>query len=628
MHSMLGKPEVTFTSRRSPVICTHGCVATSQPLASEIGLRILRSGGNAADACIAAVAALNVTEPCMTGIGGDAFCLFYDAKTKRVRGLNGSGSSPAALTAELGRKSGGRGGKPIPSKAQGLHPSSAHCVTVPGAAAAWADAAELFGTKPLAKLLQPAIELAEGGYPVNVIAAELWQGALDQLTTNWGGLQGNPGAAALLRPDGQPPKAGELMRMPELAATFRALATEGKAGFYRGRIAQAIVETLAAHGSVMTTDDLAAHTSVEVQPISAPFAGHTIHQIPPNGSGLVSLLALRILENLPALPDVAAGSSPHTTAQLHRIIEALRLAFADGAEHVADPAHATDISALLADQYTASRAALIDGAAARDHMMPGDALKLAKTETVYLTAVDGEGNACSFICSNYMGFGSGLVPRGCGFSLQNRGANFVLQHGHPNELGPRKRPYHTIIPAMVTNARGQLAGSFGVMGGFMQPQGHVQVLLNWLRHGMHPQAALDAPRLCLDVAPAQDPDVVPASLQGANARGRSGVVVYLEDGFPTGTAEGLAALGHTVRSPVCGSERSRFGRGQMIIVTRDPDGADLGGAGAAGSQDSTRSPTRAKKRARVEGDETDGWAGTRILWGGSDGRGDGLAIGW
>ena len=490
--------QLTFTSRRSPVICTHGCIASSQPLASEIGLRILRAGGNAADACVAAVAALNVTEPCMTGIGGDGFCLFYDAKTKTIRGLNGSGPSPAALTPEIARKAGGPGGKPLPADAQGLNLKSVHCVTVPGAAAAWADTIRMFGTLPLAEVLQPAIELAEEGYPVNVIAAQLWRDQLDQLTTNWGGLKGNPGAAAMLRPNGEPPRAGELMRMPELAATFRSLASLGKDGFYRGRIAEAIVETLAAHGGVMSADDLAAHETEEVTPISAPFAGHTVHQIPPNGSGLVSLLALRILDSLPPLRAEDAAL-PTSAASLHRVIEALRLAFADGAAHVADPraaggggegggdgdeggeggggedGMARTLVHLLSEEYTADRAALVDDAVALDTTLSGAALRLAQTETVYLTAIDSEGNACSFICSNYMGFGSGLVPRGCGFTLQNRGANFVLEDGHPNALGPRRRPYHTIIPAMVTDERGELAASFGVMGGFMQPQGHVQV---------------------------------------------------------------------------------------------------------------------------------------------------------
>ena len=272
--------DLRFISRRSPVICTHGCIATSQPLASEIGLRVLRAGGNAADACVAAVAALNITEPCMTGIGGDGFCLFYDAKQRRVFGLNGSGSSPAALTAEVARQSGGTGGAPLPPKAQGLDPSSVHCVTVPGAAAAWADTVELFGRLPLSEVLQPAIELAEGGFPVNVISSQLWAKQLYQLTTRWGGLERNPGAATMLRADGSPPKAGELMRMPELAATFRALASGGKSAFYTGRIAEAIVATLSAHGGVMTTADLASHESERVTPsdssvatIVAPFIG-------------------------------------------------------------------------------------------------------------------------------------------------------------------------------------------------------------------------------------------------------------------------------------------------------------------------------------------------------------------
>ena len=495
--------------------------------------------------------------------GGDAFCLFYNAKDGSVRGLNGSGRSPAGLDLALAQAHGGPKGKALPSTVETMDPSSVHCVTVPGAAACWADTVRLFGKLELATVLQPAIELAEGGYPVNVIAASLWAEQEEQLTTRWGGLKGNPGAAAMLRPDGKPPKAGEWMRMPELAATFRALATEGPSGFYSGRIAEAIVAALAAHGGVMEAADLAAHATEEVAPISAPFAGHTVHQLPPNGSGLVSLMALRILDALPPLPpppaayekatdaEVAAAAATATAAHLHRVAEALRLAFADGVAHIADPSGsqmADTVKDLLSDSYIASRAALISDDAAMEEALAGTNtaanFKTARSETVYLTAVDAEGNACSFICSNYMGFGSGIVPRGCGFTLQNRGANFAVQSGHPNCVGPRRRPYHTIIPAMVTNPAGELVASFGVMGGFMQPQGHVQVLSHVLKHGLDPQLALDMPRLCIEPA-----EPLPHSLQDEATRKRTGVVLHLEDGFPPETAARLTALGHKVISP-------------------------------------------------------------------------------
>ena len=627
---------------------------------------MLRAGGNAADACVAAVAALNCTEPCMTGIGGDAFCLFYDAHTKRVHGLNGSGASPAALSLELGKKQGGPGGSPLAASAEVMDPSSVHCVTVPGAAATWADTVSLFGRLPLAEVLRPAIELAEEGFPVNVISAQLWAEQTDQLTTRWGGLKGNPGAAALLRPDGRPPAAGEWMRMPELASTFRALASDGKDGFYTGRIARAIVECVRAHGGVLAESDLAAHTTRRVEPISAPFAGHTVHQIPPNGSGLVSLLALRILDALGPPDDERAelgghgtsgDCSPASAALLHRVIEALRLAFADGAACIADPAADVDNSVprsgvavgtmgagapvtvddseqetaarrqwewLLSDEYTRSRAALVRDATAMDAAVAGDdspgalaAFAASRSETVYLTAVDSDGNGCSFICSNYMGFGSGLVPRGCGFSLQNRGANFVLSpDAHPNLLGPNRRPYHTIIPAMVTDAHGDLAASFGVMGGFMQPQGQVQVLINWLWRGMHPQAALDAPRIILE--PAAPP---PACLQLPSTRAREGIVVFAEEGVPAGTIQHLRRLGHHVDpAPVCGADRKLFGRGQFIAVKRE--GArrkrtrdQVGDGERAAKMPAAASPLRSR-------------APQQVLWAGSDPRGDGSAMGW
>jgi gamma-glutamyltranspeptidase/glutathione hydrolase len=371
-----------FTSRRSPCVCAHGCIATSQPLASEIGLRILRQGGNAADACVAAAAALNCTEPCQCGIGGDAFCLYYDAKTRRVRGLNGSGRAPAALDLPTARATGGPAGGP--AKGNALDPASVHCCTVPGAAAAWCDTVERFGRLPLADVLAPAIALAEGGFPVNVIAAHVWAEEEHQLTSRWGPdwrTKGNPGAVALLKEDGRAPAAGEWMVMPELARTFRALAEAGKSGFYEGRIAKAVVDTLRAHGGTMSEADLAAHTSTFDEPISARFRGKTVYELPPNGSGLIALLALRLLEQLPE-PAAGSDAAAHNTAPyLHRIIEALKLAFADGTAAVCDPAARAEaglpplpLDELLGDAYTHARAALIDEARAAEEAVPGGAL--------------------------------------------------------------------------------------------------------------------------------------------------------------------------------------------------------------------------------------------------------------
>ena len=484
--------ELEFRSRRSPIVCLNGCVATSQPLASEVGLRVLRSGGNAADAAVAACAALNVTEPCQCGIGGDAFCVYYDAKTKTVKGLNGSGRSPAALTRAIAEARGGpRGGAAVGGM---LDEASAHCVTVPGAAACWADAVEKFGRAPLADVLAPAIELAEAGAPIHGVAASLWRENAHQLTDRWGGLGGNPGAASLLV-DGRPPERGQVLRNPELARTFRALAAEGRDGFYRGRVAEAVVAAVRGKGGLLALEDLAAHETEACEPASANYRRKTVWELPPNGSGAVALLALDILEGFgPGTPDEDA----------HRTIEALRLAFSDGLDTIGDGADGAVAKLLDPARVAGHRALLREGRALGGANGPhaAAALDALGTDTVFLTAVDGDGNACAFICSNYCAFGSGLeqrpaavgiferfrpendetslptllvfffvglAPLGCGFTLHNRGYNFVLEDGHANCLAPRKRPYHTIIPAIVTDEDGDFFASFGVMGGFMQP---------------------------------------------------------------------------------------------------------------------------------------------------------------
>ena len=424
-----------FASRRSPVLCTHGVCCTSQPLASEAGLRILKAGGNAADAAVAAVAALNVTEACMCGLGGDAFCLYYDAATKTVKGLNGSGRAPQALTPERARAVAGGGANRLPAH-------SVHCVTVPGAAHCWADCVSRFGHLPLADVLAPAIALAEEGVPIHAVAAQLWSDNAHQLL-RWGGLEGNPGAASLLV-DGRPPRHGEVLRNPELAATLRTLASKGAEGFYKGAVAEAIVKCVRAKGGVLSLEDLAAHWTERLHSISTTFRGKTVHELPPNGSGLIALMALATLEQLPP--------SSGRPEDVLRQIEALRMAFAKGLTSIGDGAPLS-----YDDHYTEA----CNVAAALENL---------GTDTTYLCCVDAAGNACSFICSNFEAFGSGLVPEGCGFSLQNRGRNFVLREGHPNCIGPGKRPYHTIIPGMVTEGA-EFYAAFGVMGGFMQPQG-------------------------------------------------------------------------------------------------------------------------------------------------------------
>jgi gamma-glutamyltranspeptidase/glutathione hydrolase len=548
-------------SSRSPVLCRHGSVACSQPLAAEAGLSVLRRGGNAADAAVAVAAVMNVTQPCSTGIGGDCFCLFYDAASRSVRGLNGSGRAPQKLSLELLASQGYSAvDTPLPVK-------HAHTVTVPGAAAGWVDTVQSMGSGKLSlqEILEPAIGLAEEGYPVAPLTALLWEsGSCDlQATPNTHGRD--------LLLGGRAPGAGEIMRMPHLATTFRALAQHGKPGFYSGRIGQAIVDCVQSHGGVMTLADLEAHTSSHDQPIKTCYRGIDIWEMPPNGQGITALLALNILEGF----DIA--SMTHNSAEyLHTLIEALQLSFADSQWYCADPSHTTvPIQGLLSKSYAAQRRALMNPKSCLPVCERGQ--PSSYSDTVYFTVADSQGNACSFINSNYMGFGTGLVPEGCGFTLQNRGANFSLDPGHPNCLGPGKRPYHTIIPGLATHsASGELYASFGVMGGFMQPQGHVQVLLNTIDHGMDPQSALDAARFCIGAGTGIEEQV------------------NLEEGIPEETVAGLRGLGHSVRAPVRGNDRDLFGRGQIIC---------------------SRPVGEGRQRRNV-------W------WAGSDNRADGLAVGF
>lgn len=519
---------LSFASRRSPVYARHGMVASSQPLATEAGLSILRSGGSAADAAVATAAMLALTEPCSTGLGGDCFALFYDGRSGKISALNGSGRAPRRLTLELLKEQG---------FAKALPPFHAHNVTVPGACAAWCDLVQRHGTMDMDTVLAPAVRAAEDGFPVEPLTANAWSGgAKRQLRSALGGEQ--------LLIDGHAPAAGEIFRNPGLAKTFRTIATGGKEAFYRGEIGRKIAEAVHDAGGVLTEADLAAHRSTWEEPISTVYRSVRLWECPPNGQGIVALLTLNFLSRLKPPKDLLGPEA------LHLVIECLRLAFADALRYVADPAKVdVPTDALLSPGYAKERAAHVNAKKANVRASPGTAR--AGSDTVYFSVVDGAGNACSFINSNYMGFGTGIVPEGTGFPLQNRGANFSLDPAHPNALGPGKRPYHTIIPAMATrDADGSLYASFGVMGGFMQPQGHVQVLLGLLG-GLDPQAALDRPRFCLDDG-----------------------VVLLEEGVPAKTAAELKSRGHRVRM-VRGHERAVFGRGQVIL--RDAESGVLCG---------------------------------------------------
>ena len=513
----------SFTSRRSPVYGRNGIVATSQPFATATGLEILAKGGNAADAAVAAGAALNVTEPTSTGIGGDMFALYYSADKKRVSALNGSGRAPAALTLNRLKKDG---------FSTDLPPFHAHTVTVPGACAGWFDLIKKHGSLEMSEILAPAIRLTSKGFPVAPITAHYWQrGAERQLKSALNGYE--------LTIDGRGPNAGEIFRNPNLARTFELVARGGPSAFYQGEIAEAIVGVIKEAGGCMSAEDLASHTSTWEEPISVNYRGYHVHECPPNGQGITALIALNILEGF----DLSALASL-STERLHLVIEALRLAFADARWYVADPKFSKiPMEELLSKAYADERRKLIDMKRATADQKRGS--PVSSSGTVYLSVVDKFGNACSFINSNYWGFGTGIVPKGFGFTLQNRGHNFSLDPNHPNALEPRKRPYHTIIPAMVTREDGSLYASYGVMGGFMQPQGHVQVLSALLDDGLDPQSALDLPRFCIDVE-------------------ESGGRVALEEGMPANVISDLEKMGHPIDS-VSGYDRALFGRGQVIL---------------------------------------------------------------
>jgi gamma-glutamyltranspeptidase/glutathione hydrolase len=534
-----------FNSRRSPIFALRGIAAASQPLAAEAGLEILQQGGNAADAAVAISAALNVVEPMSTGIGGDCFCLFYSAKEKRVLGANGSGRAPAALNIEKVKASKVKGDR-IPA-------NNPHAVTVPGCPAGYVDIVKKFGKLEMGEVLKPAIRLAEEGFPVSPLISYAW--GAGQFT-----LWKQPNGRELLL-DEAAPQAGEIWRNKNLARVFREIATHGKSGYYTGWVADSIVETLHEMGGVMSHEDLATHTTEFVDPISINYRGIDIYEIPPNGQGITVLMALNLLEEYPL--NQYGSVSPE---YFHATIESLRLAFADALWFVADPSVVkVPIHTLLSKEYAAARRKLIDPEKTNAGQVHGNILP--NSDTVYLCAADGEGNACSFISSNYNAFGSGIVPKGCGFVLQNRGTGFILQPDHPNALAPKKRPYHTIIPGMALQHR-ELYAAFGVMGGWMQPQGHVQVITHMIDHNMDPQAALDTPRFCLE---------------GGNPAG----AVLFEPMIPQNTLDILKMKGHKVKQ-ITGFARSVFGNGQ--IIRRNPS--------------------------------------TGVLWAGSDPRCDGMALGY
>ncbi|XP_068136843.1 glutathione hydrolase-like YwrD proenzyme [Hyperolius riggenbachi] len=555
-----------FISRRSPIVCTGGCVASSQPLATAIGLDVLKRGGNAADAAVAVAAALNVTEPTSTGIGGDCFCLFYRAEDKKVYGLNGSGRCPRALSLQVLKEQGFDEENPIP-------PTHSHNITVPGAAAAWADTIHLFGSKKLtlAEILQPAIDLAECGFPVSEVTAFLWNDVAYKLQA----AHNKYGTELLI--DGAAPQHGQIFRNPSLANTFKTVSKDGKKGFYEGRIAQAIVQVVQRSGGVLDLEDLSSHATEIVQPVCTIYKGIKVWEVPPPSQGIVALMALNILENF-HIEEMGHNSADY----IHILTEAVKLSVSDASWYCADPAVVpVPTEELISKAYATGRSKYINLQRASEDTSHGSPLNTGK-DTVYFAVVDSNGNACSFINSNYENFGTGLVPEGCGFALQNRGKGFSLSPGHPNCLSPGKRPFHTIIPALATAVdTDDLLCAFGVMGGFMQPQGHVQVLLNMAEFGMNPQIAVDVPRILVEY-----------DKQDQKWH------LHLEEGIASDVAEALKARGHVVHWPVSGHNRKLFGRGQIITSGHWWKTRDI--------------PIHS----------------SRVWWAGSDPRADGCAMGY
>src|SRR5436309_9475300 len=472
------EPRPTTMAHRSTVYAPHGMIATSQPLATAAGLAVLERGGNAVDAAVTAAAVLNVVEPPMTGVGGDMFAIVWSAQDRKLYGLNASGRAGSLMTREALLA---RGHRTMPEE-------TVEDVTVPGALSGWDALLRRFGTITLAQALTPAIRYADEGFPVTPIIAREWGGANETAK-----LQRDDGARATFLVEGaRAPRAGEWFKNPDLARTLRLIAEQGPGVFYGGELGRRVVDRVRALGGYLTLDDLAAHRPEWVEPISVPFRGYRVWELPPNGQGVAALEMLRILE-----PYDLKSLGHNSAAYLHLLIETKKLAYADIARYVGEPAQMTvPAAALLGDAFVAQRRAQIDPAHAADRPAPGKAA--TASETIYLTVADSAGNMVSFINSLYDLFGSGVVVPGTGFALHDRGAGFTLEPGLPNTAAPGQRPFHTIIPAFLTKPHSPCVDqpwmSFGVMGGSMQPQGHVQVLLNLLVFGMDLQEAIDAPR--------------------------------------------------------------------------------------------------------------------------------------
>jgi gamma-glutamyltranspeptidase / glutathione hydrolase len=503
---------------RSMVISRQGIAATSQALASQAGAQILAQGGSAVDAAIAANAVLSVVEPMMDGMGGDLFALYWDAKTGKLTGLNASGPAPGGLSPEFLAK-------------QGIHTMprhGIHSVTVPGAVSGWAAMHRKYGKLPWKDLFQPAIAYAEQGFPVTEAIHEEWVAAVTA------GFLSVPETARLFLPGGKPPREGELFRNPQLAQAFRLLADHGPDAFYKGEIGAAILKTSERLGGTMTAQDLASFEPEWVEPISIDYRGWRVYELPPNGQGMAALEMLNIMETSPATPG-----GPHVTAELHKRIEAMKLAYADVRRYNADPRfHPVPVAGLLSKEYARKRAALIDPHKANCEVPAGQPVG---SNTTYLTVADKDGNMVSWIQSIYENFGSGITVDGMGFALHNRGGGFSLDPRNPSVLAPGKRPFHTIIPAFME--KGDLHVGFGIMGGANQPLAHAQFVSNFVDYGMNIQAALEAPRF--------------------TKKNSTGCDLSIESRVPAEAREQLSNLGHKLN--VRRAYTQEMGRGQAIL---------------------------------------------------------------
>ncbi len=491
-----------FDSRRSNVMARNGMTATSQPLAAMAGARMLLKGGTAVDAAVAAAAVLNVVEPFSTGVGGDVFALVWSASESKVYALNASGRSAAAADADMLR---GKGYTHIPD-------NSPYAITVPGAVSGWQALLDRFGKMNISEVMQPAIEYAENGYPVSEVIAYQWSGAENRLKQHFGGEE--------LLLNGKAPRAGDVMAIPTLADTLRTIAQGGAEAYYEGEIAERITAFVQEQNGWLTADDLAQHSPTWEQPITTNYRGVDVWQCPPNNQGVNVLLGLNIAEGF----NISA-MGPQSTDRHHHLIECARLALTDGMYHITDPAQMQiDPDRLISKRYAAERRRLISSKRAMDDLPIG--MKPPDGDTVYISCIDGDGNACSLINSVFSDFGTGLVVPGTGIALHSRGASFSLNPEHPNTLAPRKRPFHTLIPGMATKD-GELWLSYGVMGTVQQAQGQIQALSNMIDFGMSPQDALNAPRFSYRPVEGEiglEPRVSSAIVDELRARGHKIVI--------------------------------------------------------------------------------------------------------